>query len=381
MLKESIKRKLTQYAIGKFEFSGDIDTSIKNMTNDIDLTFDELKRDKNNFEQMLYENKKQNLSTYFSKADVYDDFEGKNPAMNPYNIYDNEQNFKYFRKKQNLSINQLFWDLFYDLKKNNNNFFIIRCVLNLKQFYIYFFLFFINATLYFSNLMFLCCFGIFDVFYYLLFLLFKAFARSSIKLDKKHNGIKLLLFPVVFLVNSIKNITKFILVNCRGFGNLIYSLFFCTKMVLSDLIEETKFLTYSYIIKTKVNRNKRDPEHITVLNDIAKKSDEKMRSVAKHNLQYLDKFEFNEFISNHLDYEKLPDGAEKEYYKELELNERLEIKKNAVKNILYSFVEKNITNIGKVFNRTKQINKILTRTLNKNVNISKELEQERFIGI
>jgi hypothetical protein len=77
--------------------------------------------------------------------------------------------------------------------------------------------------------------------------------------------------------------------------------------------------------KDKVDRKNRSTEHKFLLDFIYKNSKQKMKEAANHDLQWLKPFKIKEFVLGDFNYGALPDGEEKEYYKNLEISEKMDL--------------------------------------------------------
>jgi hypothetical protein len=77
--------------------------------------------------------------------------------------------------------------------------------------------------------------------------------------------------------------------------------------------------------KNKINRNSRSARHKMLLNFIYRQSKLRVKEFVKHDLLYLKPFEMVEFVQGDLDYELLPDGEKRDYYKNIEITEKLEL--------------------------------------------------------
>jgi hypothetical protein len=262
------------------------------------------------------------LGNMFFLGDVYDDFVGKNPQMSIYNSHEVERNFIFLKDRGRLSVSQIAEEFFYSLW---------TCLLNYDFIFLNFSSFFgfliccffglINTFLLLLNVFLFIFFKILSAAYLFLFRIYKICGKWKIFFSKTNY---FFVFTLFFYLGG--GLLKHVLALLRGCSNMIFSFFDKVSRCGKILVDEKR--NFSFENKKKgsgVDRNKKTAEQRSFLNFIYKKSKQKMKENAKHDLLYLKHFSAREFLLGNLDYRTLPSGEMKELYREVEQREKKKI--------------------------------------------------------
>jgi hypothetical protein len=325
MLKDEIKNKIVQeISLEKVENDTIInDKFIKDISSIVDISYDRNKSSNDNIENNLVLYNKDNLGATFFMSDVYDDFEGKNPKMTIYNSHEMNRNLVFREKEKELTVQEVAEKFYYNFKNCLTRNDVIFLNSSGKKFLLCVMLAIENFTIIFLNI-FLALF--FSVIAYLYLAFFKIYKYLYGLFNKKY---MFFLHPLLYIFIWI---IKYILILIKTFANTIYRLFNPLNSFTKTITNiKRDFFFDRDEERSKVNRRNRSKEQIFLINAVSKKSRDKMRQMAKHNLEYLKQFKIQEFVMGYVNYQDLPEGQEKEYYKNIELTEKKNIMIEIVK--------------------------------------------------
>jgi hypothetical protein len=156
-------------------------------------------------------------------------------------------------------------------------------------------------------------------------------------------------------MNFIKNIL-----------NLFNRFFQNAENVFDSVVKITNTNTYSKILRNEVNRNSRSNEHKDLLNKIYKESLDIFKKLVLQSSKYLKNFRFAKMKKEVLIPENIKNQTLKEFYSELEVNEKKGIKRKIYKKQLIKHLGSNLNKFGKIMDCEKNINKNLKKIIEKN---------------
>lgn len=373
MLKKQIQNEIVEAINESLDRTTNFDAMMNDLNYKLDHVYNKLKETESNTEIGIAQIEKKDLHKNFVKNDVYDDFEGKDWKLNIYNSHESQDNIKYIKQNNNLSVNQITKNYFFNIKQNLNDYIFINNFFNFKKLIFFIMLNITNIFSLFMNIiLFLFCF-ILNIGFYLVYLFYRNLFLIKIKFFKKNKILK----NFEFLLNIIIFFLKTILIIVRAILNILYSLFNDIFTNINNiLINETKKNIFTTILKNTINRNERSSEHKNILNEITQKSQSKIKNCLNHNLEYLKQFNFLEFVITTNNITNLNKETQEKYLN-LELEEKNLIKKNILTLATPDFIKKLEKNNFKFFNCFKKINKILSNIIEKNKKLMEELSLDK----
>ncbi|MDR0572026.1 MAG: hypothetical protein LBG48_04215 [Rickettsiales bacterium] len=323
MLKNRVKKQIIRdILLEKVSKEIRLDNNfVRDIAQCVNHTYNKYRSSSNNLESNLITKNVEDIGSMFFLSDVYEDFVGKNPKMSIYNSHEIDKNLIFLKKERELSVFENAMAFYYDFKTCVLNCDLIFLNFSYKNFFICGLLFTANFIIMAINILASAVLFMLSGVYFIFFRIYRFLYQKRRFFSKRY-------FFIVFftLFYVLSGCLKYILIFTRMSVNTVFNFFHMLNRFLKIAVDEKNLFSFSKKNKkNKVDRKKRSVEHRSLLDFVYKKSKQRTKEMAKHDLRWLSSFKIQEFILGDFNYEALPDGEEKECYKSVEISEKMEL--------------------------------------------------------
>ena len=344
VIKKKILKNMKAYSIKPKEYDVFI-------SKNIDYEFSKAIKDENSIEKTVIYDDFYNPEKEKDFSVVYDDFVGKNDALNINNSNENKKFYIYIdnnkRKNTHHIFKKILYGIIYDYK-----------MLNIFRKYSLFGVF-ISLLSLFVKTIFLGIVGAFDVISYYLYKLF-------VFLLKKRKKILFLPISIVkIIINAINNI-------CILFNNIfINNIDGFVSFVKNTQLEHSSKKNFSD--NAKVDRYSKSEEQKKILARVKEKRLELLRELLSQSKDYTKNINFSRPVVKKIKSNEINNPLLKEQISELEQQQKLDLKKEIISERISRKVKKVKDKNDLFVNRIESINNSLLKIANKDKKLYKLL--------